>query len=277
MDRRAGPVHPAGAMPEDVAIEITGLEAGYGDRLVLRGVDARIPAGAVTCIVGGSGCGKSTLLRCIVGLLRPRRGSIRVLGQSIETLDEEGLAALRSRVGLMFQYGAMLASLTVADNLRIPLRAHTRLPGEIVDEVVRLKLAMVHLHDAGDRLPGELSGGMRKRAGLARALMLDPELLLCDEPSAGLDPLTAADLDELIVDLRRLLGITVVVVTHELASIARIADHVVMLDDGRVRFAGTLAEARTSDDPRLGAFFSRRASSLPHVGRSVLEALGATP
>ena len=244
----------------DSIVQVEGLRAGYGERLVLDGVSFDVPRGSITCIIGGSGCGKSTLLRCLVGLLRPRGGTVHVLGEDVAALDERGRERLLPRVGFMFQYGALLGSLTVADNLAIPARAHTDLPRDVVGELVRIKLAMVGLADAGGKLPSELSGGMRKRAGLARALMLDPPLLLCDEPSAGLDPLTAADIDALLLDLRALLGLTLVVVTHELASIRLIADRVVMLHEGRVHFDGPLDEALGSDDPLLVRFFQRKPS-----------------
>jgi len=241
-------------------IEVVDLHAGYGDGLVLRGVDAAMAAGRITCVVGGSGCGKSTLLRTLVGLLPPLRGRVRLLGADPYALDGEARAALLARVGFMFQDGALLQSLTVAENLAIPLRAHTDLPDDVIAEVVLQKLALVGLAHAHALLPSELSGGMRKRVGLARALALDPPLVLCDEPSAGLDPVTAAQLDALLVRLRRVLGTTMVVVTHELPSIRAIADDVVMLADGGVRFAGPLAAALASDDPALVAFFGRAAA-----------------
>ena len=246
-------------MSTEYVIETKDLAAGYGDQLVLDGVNLSIHAGAVTCIVGGSGSGKPTVLRSFVGLIPILRGSVKVLGMELETLPEEERATLLSRVGLMFQEGGLLNSLTVAENLAVPLRAHTKLPPEVEDELVRMKLGLVRLDNAHDKLPGELSGGMKKRAGLARALMLDPELVFCDEPSAGLDPSTQAEIDQLILQLRDTLGLTVVVVTHEVESIKAIADRVVLLDHGKVTFDGTLAEALASDNETLMDFFGRRA------------------
>lgn len=257
----------------DYVIEADDLAAGYTETLILDGVSVAIHRGLVTCVIGGSGCGKSTLLRSAIGLLAPRRGSVRVLGHDIYTLSERDRSALLSRVGLMFQYGALLGSITVGENLAIPLRAHTRLPREVVEDVIRMKLAMVNLPGCEDKLPSELSGGMRKRAGLARAIVLDPELLLCDEPSAGLDPQTMAGIDALLLHLKRLLGITVVVITHELSSIKNIADRIVMLRDERLYFDGTLAEALASADPVVSGFFQRQAQRTSGQGRSLYAAL----
>ena len=244
---------------ERAVVEVDDLALGYGERLVLEGVTFQIPAGKLTCIIGGSGCGKSTLLRSFVGLVEPVRGHLRILGERLDDLSEDRRATLLARVGLMFQDGALLNSLTLAQNLAIPLKAHTTLADDLIADLVRMKLALVHLEDAGDKLPGELSGGMRKRAGLARALMLDPEVVFCDEPSAGLDPATAADIDRLFVQLRDGLGLTLVIVTHETASIHLIADRILQLEDGKIGFDGTLDAALASNDPSLLAFFGRHA------------------
>ncbi|MFO0746637.1 MAG: ATP-binding cassette domain-containing protein [Myxococcota bacterium] len=246
------------AAPDDVVV-VSDLALGYGDKLVVDGVSFAIPAGRLTCIIGGSGSGKSTLLRSFVGLLAPERGNITLLGQPLADIGEDARATLMGRVGLMFQDGALLNSLTLAQNLAIPLKAHTALADDVVADLVRMKLALVRLEDSGDKLPGELSGGMRKRAGLARALMLDPELVLCDEPSAGLDPVMQADVDQTLLRLRDTLGLTVVVVTHEVESIKAIADRVVLLEGGRIAFDGTLEEALAGGVPSLDAFFSRQA------------------
>ena len=259
----------------DWVIEVEDLQASYGGPLVLDGVSMRVPRGQVTCIIGGSGCGKSTLLRTLIGLLPPVSGSARVLGEDLYALDEEARSAHLARVGMMFQYGALLNSLTVAENLAIPLRAHTRLPEAVIDDIIRLKLSLVKLGGALHALPGELSGGMRKRAGLARSIVLDPDLAMCDEPSAGLDPLTAAGIDLLILQLKELLGMTVVVVTHEVPSIRLIADRVVMLDAGRVAFDGPLSEALTSTTPALVAFFGRHDPGEQAGGHSLYDALTA--
>ena len=218
-------------------------------------MDIEIYRGEVTCIIGGSGCGKSTFLKCCIGELYPRGGEVTVLGEKIYDLDEEERATALSQIGLMFQYGALLNSLTIADNLAIPLRAHTGLSEDVIQSIVRIKLGLVHLGGTEGKLPSELSGGMRKRAGLARSIALDPEVLICDEPTAGLDPRTAHDMDQLLLDLVRIMKMTVVVVTHERSSIKTIADRIVMLNAGVVHFQGTLDEAMASEDPELHGFF----------------------
>lgn len=255
-------------------IRVRDLVAGYGGRTILDGVSVDVALGRVTCIVGPSGCGKTTLLKCVVGLLRPLSGSVLVAGRELTALDEQALPAALARVGLLFQQGAMLNSISVADNVALPLREHTRLPDPVIAEMVRLKLELVGLSHAAGQLPSELSGGMRKRAALARAMALDPDLLLCDEPSAGLDPQTAAGLDVLILKLRETFRMSVVVVTHELPSIDKIADDVVMLGrGGKLRFAGPLAEARRSADPEVADFFARRTPEAAAGTSSLLDAL----
>lgn len=255
-------------------ISVRNLTAGYGGRTILKDLSVDVMPGRVTCIVGPSGCGKTTLLKCVVGLLRPLTGTVLVAGRELTALDDRELPEALSRVGLLFQQGAMLNSVTVAENVALPLREHTRLPAAVIDEMVRLKLELVGLSHAARLLPSELSGGMRKRAALARAMALDPELLLCDEPSAGLDPQTAAGLDVLILRLRETFRMSVVVVTHELPSIDKIADDVVMLGrGGTLRFAGPLAQAKQSRDQEVADFFARATPEAAAGTRSLLDTL----
>jgi phospholipid/cholesterol/gamma-HCH transport system ATP-binding protein len=246
---------PASVGSRAPAIDIVDLHVSYGDTAVLRGVDLRVEPGEVTVIVGGSGCGKSTLLKTIIGLTTPRSGRVRLLGGALHDLAEPEQQALLRRVGVMFQYGALLNSLTVGENVALPLEMHADIDAQLVQQVVRTRLEQVGLGHAVDLLPTELSGGMRKRAALARAMALDPEILFCDEPGAGLDPVTAAEIDKLLLKLNESLATTLVVVTHELLSISRLGGQLLMLDGGRVRFYGTSAEAQSSTQPELERFF----------------------
>jgi phospholipid/cholesterol/gamma-HCH transport system ATP-binding protein len=239
-------------------LEVSSLSVKYGDKTVLSDISFVVKSGEIRVILGTSGCGKTTLLKAIIGLLLPSSGSARIFGSKLEDPDSQiGSEQLR-RIGVLFQNGALLGSLTVADNVRLPLQMHTHLTPDIIDEIVQIKLGQVELTHAANLFPGELSGGMRKRAALARALAMDPPLLFCDEPSAGLDPVTSAGLDELLLKLRAVLGITIVVVTHELLSIQTIADNILFLHKGRLLFDGKLSEALAQSGGPVSDFFSRK-------------------
>jgi phospholipid/cholesterol/gamma-HCH transport system ATP-binding protein len=216
------------------AIEVRDLVRVFGTQTVLAGVNMEIHQGETMVIMGGSGCGKSTMLKLLIGSLPPTSGSIRLFGEELGTLDAAGLDRVRSYFGILFQSGALFNSMTIAENVALPLREHTDLDGNTIDIMVKIKLEQVGLREHAEKFPAQISGGMKKRAGLARALALDPKILFYDEPSAGLDPVTSAEIDQLILDLTRKLGVTSVVVTHEMDSAFTIADRMVMLDKGRV-------------------------------------------
>lgn len=215
-------------------IVVKELVKRFGDQTVLDGVDLEIFPGETMVIMGGSGSGKSTLLRVMIGSLTPDAGAVEMFGRQLADLDEDGLNAVRKKFGILFQSGAMFNSMTVAENVALPLLEHTTLASSIIDIQVKIKLEMVGLREHADKYPAQLSGGMKKRAGLARALALDPKILFYDEPSAGLDPVTSAEIDRLIMDLSKKLGVTSVVVTHEMDSGFRIANRMAMLDKGRM-------------------------------------------
>lgn len=241
-------------MKEEI-ISVRNLVAKYGDKTILDGITANFFPEEVTIILGGSGCGKTTLLKSILRLHQPTSGSVKIFGQEVTNMDEAEFDQILKKVGMLFQNGALLNSVSVFDNVLIPLEQHTNLPGEITEKMIKVKLSLVNLQEATFLLPSELSGGMKKRAALARAIALDPVILFCDEPSAGLDPLSSASLDELILKLKEQLKMTMVIVTHELASIHRIADRIIFLDKGRVLFSGTLKEAKSSRVSEVKTFF----------------------
>jgi len=236
-----------------------GVEKSFGALDVLRGVTLEVARGETLVLLGGSGCGKSVLLKHLNGLLRPDRGTVAVDGRRIDDLDEDALIPVRRQLGMLFQQGALFDSLTVGDNVAYPLREHAVLPEADIPARVAAALAMVDLGGRERVMPAELSGGMRKRAALARALVLEPAGLLYDEPTTGLDPVVAAKINRLIRDLQRRLGLTAVVVTHDLASAFHVADRIAFLDEGRIRFDGTPAAARASLDPRLREFLEAAA------------------
>ena len=239
-------------------IEIRGLNAFYGDRQILFDVDLTVRRGEIMVIMGGSGSGKSTLLRHLVGLSSPTSGCIRLLGQDIGALGALEMQDLRRRIGVAFQGGALFSSMTVAENIMLPLQEHTRLDRKTMEIMARMKLEVVDLPGFGDLMPAELSGGMLKRAAVARAIVTDPQLLFFDEPSAGLDPVVSAALDDLIRQLRDAMDMTVVVVTHELESAFGIADRITVLDLGRILMTGTVDEIRDCDNDRIQDLLNRR-------------------
>jgi phospholipid/cholesterol/gamma-HCH transport system ATP-binding protein len=239
---------PTSAPPKVPVIRVVDLVKRYDEHPVLDGVNLEIFPGETMVIMGGSGCGKSTLLRCMIGSVLPDGGRVELFGQDLARIPEKDLDALRRRFGILFQSGALFNSMTVGDNVALPLREHTDLDRDTIEIMVRIKLEQVSLRSAVDKMPSELSGGMKKRAGLARAIALDPEILFYDEPSAGLDPVTSAEIDQLIMDLAGKLGVTSVVVTHEMDSAFRIANRMAMLDKGRVLKVGPRQEFQAIRD-----------------------------
>ncbi len=239
-------------------IKVRDLKAGYGETVILEEITFDIHPGEILVVVGGSGCGKSTLLRHLVGLQPPLSGSISYWGRDITRMEEDELGRLLHRVGLSFQGGALFNSMTVGENVALPLEEYGIGDREQRRILARMKLNLVGLGDQGRRYPEELSGGMKKRVGFARAIAADPEVVFFDEPSAGLDPVIGAGLDQVILELRRLMDLTMVVVTHELYSIRTVADRILMLDGGKIIFIGTLEEAESSDHPRVRQFFLRQ-------------------
>jgi phospholipid/cholesterol/gamma-HCH transport system ATP-binding protein len=240
------------------AIEVENVVAHYGSREVLHGVSMQVYRGEIMVIMGGSGSGKSTLLRHLLGLRRPTSGCIRLLGQDITRLSAREMFALRRNMGVSFQGGALFNSMTVRENVELPLREHTKLDRKTMQIISRIKLEVVNLAGFENLMPAELSGGMIKRAALARAIVMDPQLLFFDEPSAGLDPVVSAELDELILSLREAMNMTIVVVTHELQSAFKIADRITVLDQGHILKIGGTAEIRESDNERIQGLIHRR-------------------
>ena len=242
--------------PEAV-LEMHGVATRFGSHVVHESIDLAVQRREIFAVIGGSGTGKSTLLREMILLHRPDRGTIRVLGQELGDLKEEDALALRQRWGVMFQHGGLFGSLTVLENVGLPLREHTTLDGSLIDSIAGWKIEMAGLKaEVGAQYPSELSGGMMKRASLARALALDPELLFLDEPTAGLDPDSAAGVDALVLRLRDLFGLTIVMITHDLDLLWQVADRVAVLANGRVQAIGTMEELCASDDPAVAPFFA---------------------
>jgi phospholipid/cholesterol/gamma-HCH transport system ATP-binding protein len=241
---------------DDIVIQTRGLTTCYGKRCVLSNVDLDVRRGEILAVVGGSGSGKTTLLRHLIVLMRASEGSVRILGQDVSTLGEQALLALRRRIGVLFQNGALFGGMTVLENVGAPLREHTNLSDSLIDELAVIKLGLVGLDtEAGSLYPSELSGGMRKRAALARAIAMDPELLFLDEPTSGLDPLGAEDLDELVLSLKAALEPTIIMVTHDMDSLWRVSDRVILIGQGRVLGQGPMAELARSEEPEVQRFF----------------------
>lgn len=238
------------------AIDIQHLKVNYGERTILHNINASVPHNKVTVILGGSGCGKTTLLKSVLKLVYPIQGSVKIFGDETFDLNPEEFDRYLKMSGVLFQNGALLNSISVAENVALPLEQHTNLSQDLIDRIVNVKLDLVGLSHAIDLLPSELSGGMKKRAALSRAIALDPKILFCDEPSAGLDPITSKNLDELILKLKEQLNMTIVIVTHELASIHRIADHLIFLDQGYVLYEGDLPGAKECDSDVVKTFFA---------------------
>jgi phospholipid/cholesterol/gamma-HCH transport system ATP-binding protein len=238
-------------------ISLRDLRVRYGEREILHGVTLDVQQGETMVILGGSGSGKSTLLRSLVGLERPSSGQIFIRGKDIAAISESELNEIRKKMGMSFQGGALFGSMTVGENVALPLREHTKLVDSTIDIMVRLKLDQVGLDGYENYMPSQLSGGMKKRAAVARALAMDPEILFFDEPSAGLDPIIAAGIDQLILEMKKAFHMTIIVVTHELASAFLIADRMVLIDKGHVIAIGTPEEMKANPQPRVRQFLDR--------------------
>lgn len=258
------------------ALETRDLSVVFDGRAVLDGVNLRIRRGEVFVVMGASGCGKTTLLKVLARLLRPTAGTVLIEGRDAADLDEVASDEILRATGMVFQGGALLNSITLRENVALPMRAHTGLTPALIDEAVRMRLAQVGLLEAADRMPSELSGGMRKRAGIARALALDPRILFFDEPTSGLDPVTSDGIDNLVLELGEALGATMVVVTHDLPSARKIADHLVVLSRGRALAEGTWDEVQGTRDPEVRAFLDRQAPAREAGESALLGAGGGT-
>jgi phospholipid/cholesterol/gamma-HCH transport system ATP-binding protein len=253
--------------PETTMISLRNLRVSYGDREILHGIEFEVERGETLVILGGSGSGKSTLLRALVGLERPSSGEIWVRGKNLAAVSSQDMDEIRKKIGMSFQGGALFGSMTVGENVALPLREHTKLEDSTIEIILRLKLDQVGLAGFENYMPSQLSGGMKKRAAVARALAMDPEILFFDEPSAGLDPIIAAGVDQLILELKKAFHMTIIVVTHELASAFLIADRMVLIDKGNVLAIGTPEEMRSSTHPRVRQFLDRIAE--PEVAQEL--------
>ncbi len=256
-----------GGGDRDVVVKCRNLVCGYGDTAILEDINIDIYRGEIVTLLGGSGSGKSTLLKTLVGLLPPLGGTIEILGTDPHELNEHEHSRLLRRTGMMFQHGALFGSQTVYENISLPLREHTDVPEPVIEEMVRMKLALVGLRGLEHRMPSDISGGQRKRVALIRASILDPDIIFADEPSAGLDPIAAAGLDHVLRRFQDLFNMTMIVVTHELESIEILADRVVMLEDGEVVTSGSVDELRDSEIESVRNFFHRNAPDYLESGR----------
>jgi phospholipid/cholesterol/gamma-HCH transport system ATP-binding protein len=255
----------------DIVIRVRGMVTRFGAQTVHDGLDLDVRRGEILAIVGGSGTGKSVLLRTILGLKSPDGGTVELLGADLGALDDTARRPVLRRIGVLFQDGALFSAQTVAQNIRLPFLEHTALDHRLVTQLIRVKLSMVGLpQSAGSKLPSELSGGMRKRAGLARAIALDPDILFLDEPTAGLDPIGAANFDKLIRDLQQALALTVVIVTHDVDTLCAIADRVAVLLDGKI-IVGTLDEIRAHPHPWIHAYFDGPRGRAARTGLAAAE------
>lgn len=252
----------------DHIIEVRNLDKSFGDRKILDGINVDFERGKTIVIMGGSGCGKTTFLRILIGMLRPDTGSVRINNIDIAKADEDQLIELRKKFGMLFQGSALFNSMTVGDNVALALREHTDLDEEIIRIMVKIKLEMVGLSGFEHLKPAEISGGMKKRVGLARAIAMDPELVFYDEPGAGLDPVVMAVIDKLIFDLSKKLGMTSIVVTHEMESAFRIADKIIMLYEGKILEQGTVDEIKNSKNPVVQQFITGSAEGPIALRRS---------
>ena len=251
----------------ETLISLRNLRVSYGDREILHGISFDVMRGETLVILGGSGSGKSTLLRTLVGLEKPSAGEIWLRGKNLAAISSQEMDEIRKRIGMSFQGGALFGSMTVGENVALPLREHTKLEDSTIEIIVRLKLDQVGLAGFENYMPSQLSGGMKKRAAVARALAMDPEILFFDEPSAGLDPIIAAGVDQLILDLKKAFHMTIIVVTHELASAFLIADRMVLIDKGNVVAIAPAVEMRASTHPRVRQFLDRVAE--PEVAQEL--------
>jgi phospholipid/cholesterol/gamma-HCH transport system ATP-binding protein len=259
-------------MPEPI-IQIRGLHTRYGRHEIIKGIDLDIYPHETLVILGRSGCGKSTLLRHIIGLQRPDRGQILVKGVDMATADGSERDGVCKKIGVLFQGAALFNSMTIGENVALPLEEHTRLESSTIQIMTRLKLEMVGLSGYDHFMPAQLSGGMKKRAGLARALAMDPDILLCDEPSAGLDPIVAVGIDHLIRKLQQAFKMTIIVVTHELESVWLIADRIALMHEGKFLFIGDQAALKESRIPEVRQFLERQPDAAMPDGRKYLASL----